>query len=662
MDGLRINLLGPLEMESSGVAMSVPFGKRRILLAAMAIRCGNTVDANYLIDALWDEDPPPSARTTLRGHVKRLRKFLEHFTGGSDHLIQSVSPGYALRLPTDSVDLHRFRNLWAKAVAARERAEQRTLLRAALALWRGPALADVGCEVLARDLGPAIEEERIQALHRLLELDLQEGRHHEVITASHELLALHPLQELFWQQLIRALSGSGRVAEAFEQYERVRNLLADTLGTSPGPVLQAMHRQLLRADQEAAPIGPADAQTAPIEVKSRKPTAVPLLDVPHQIPSDVGRFVGRDSELDTIGDLLDEASGAAAPLIVEGQAGIGKTATVVHWAQRNRGRFTEGQLYLNLRGFHPRDLIPPSAALAVLLRGLGVPEEAIPATTAERSALLRSRTAGRRLLVVLDNARDSAHVRPLLPAQTCSTVITSRQRLGGLVAREGASRLNIAPLNSTQSVELLAAALGRNPLDSERTAIREIIEWCAGVPLALRLLAERASRGGSVSLVEIAAALRDDETRLDLLDTSDDEISSLRGALSRSYDVLSVAQSALFRLLGTQPALVIDVDLAARLTRIGRQDAGRLLEGLVAVRLVDPVGRTRYRLPPLTHSFAAELAQAESGQAVVSAGGPDWPVGVASRGPLSLLAAPLAFHAEPASPGRHSTPTGDLWR
>lgn len=583
------------------------------------MRCGRAVSVDSLIDSLWDCSPPLSAPTTLRGHVKRLRKLLRTLSGGEE-IIESVAHGYRLRADPGIVDLLRFRQLCAAASAAEDPGEEKALLSESLGLWRGPALCDLDSEALLRDLGPVLEEERIQMLQRLVEFDLQEGRYRQAITAAHRLTTDHPFQERFWEQLILALSKAGRTAEALGQFQRVRTLLSEELGVLPGPVLQDLHQQLLTQNAaEALPRRPYPRHAG--ESLPRPPsTVVPLTrEIPCQTPPDIGHLVGRARTLETLDRLLTLDRATLPPVVVEGAAGIGKTAIAAHWAHRVRDSFPDGQLYLNLRGFHHEAPVHQYDALARLLRGLGATDECIPADLADRSALLRSLTAGKRLLVVLDNARDCAQVRLLLPAQSCVTLVTSRQQLRGLVARDGAQRLKLPALNATESIELLAAVLGREQIDATPQAASEIAQWCSGIPLALRLLAEPLTRCPAMSLAYLAQCLRDERGRLDLLETGDDETSSLRAALACSYRVLTPPGASMFRTLGRQPKLAFTVDCAAELAGTDRRAATKLLDGLVAAHLIEQHDLANYRILPLTLTFAAELARTQQSDPIARA-------------------------------------------
>jgi DNA-binding SARP family transcriptional activator len=598
MSRLRINLLGPVEIEVAGAGRAIASAKERTLLAALAVRCGQIASADHLIDVLWGQEPPPSARTTLRGYIRRLRRRLDHVDQGPQHsYVRTVPPGYLLDLPLGSVDLHRFRDLRNQAVAASDLARQHVLLIEASDLWRGRALDGVDSDLLTQDPGMAIEEERVQVLHRLLQHDHDDGRYDEVITAGYAFLAENPLQEQVWVRLIDAFKAAGRTAEALAHYERARTVLADELGADPCPELQDLHRQLLSGGRDRPGRAPR-ITSGELPAQVRRP-----------MPRVAHPFVGRDRELEVLDDLLHRKS--TAPVVVEGAAGIGKTATVTPWACGSgaRAAFPDGQLYLDLQGFHPqRAAVSEDRALAALLRGAGVAEDAVAGSGGERSALFRGITAGKRMLVVLDNARDSDHVRPLLPAPSCLVVATSRRQLRGLVTGEGAVRLAVRPLSREQSVELLAAALGGRWLDVASAPVNEILNWCAGVPLALRLVAERAGRDDPLRLDVVADHLRDDRGRLGLLDTGDDQHSSLRSALAQSHGVLTEAGSTLFRALGARSESVVDIGTASRLAGTGPDDAGRLLDMLASVHLIDPAGPGRFRMLPTTQAYAAELA------------------------------------------------------
>ncbi|MGR3935388.1 BTAD domain-containing putative transcriptional regulator [Streptomyces sp. BRA346] len=610
MSTIRINLLGAFEAVADDGRPLVPTGKQRTLLAALAVRCGRPVSTDVLIDTLWDGDPPPSARTTLRGTVRRLRRALGQPRADAACAVRSTPNGYQLDLDADAVDLHLFRRLRAEAADARGTGREPELLRRALGLWRGEALCDVASDALRGDLTAAVEEERIQTTQRLMELETHAGQYERVITAARRLIAEHPLQERFREQLVRALEGAGRRPEALNEYERARVLLADELGVSPGAGLQRLYRRLLTdAEPDAepepgagcAPVAEADAVPGP-EGGAARPAGA----VPRQVPLGIPGFTGRASALATLDSLLRAGADTAPPVVIEGAAGMGKSALAVHWAHRAADHFPDGQLYLDLRGYEARPAVEPYDALASLLRGIGVPDAGIPDDTADRAALFRSRTADARLLVLLDNARDAEQVTELLPAQSCLVVVTSRRRLGGLVVRWGARRVGLGPLDDAEVAELLGDAVA----DPDRTVMAELARLTDGLPLAVRLLAEYARRCPGTPAAELAALLRDDRLRLDLLDSGDGRDPGLREAWRGSVLHLEPGARALFELLGTHPMPDMTVDEAASYTGAEWRRAYRDLESLAALHLVEPLDRFRYRLPALTCLFAREWAAA----------------------------------------------------
>ncbi|WP_421108807.1 BTAD domain-containing putative transcriptional regulator [Streptomyces sp. NEAU-S77] len=596
MSTIRINLLGAFEVVADDGRPLVPTGKQRTLLAALAVRCGRPVSTDVLIDTLWDGDPPPSARTTLRGTVRRLRRTLGDTDANEACAVRSMPNGYQLDLDADAVDLHLFRRLRAEAAGARGTGREPELLRRALGLWRGEALCDVESDALRGDLTAAVEEERVQTTQRLMELETHAGQYERVITEARRLIAEHPLQERFREQLVRALDGAGRRPEALAEYERARVLLADELGVSPGAGLQRLYRRLLTDDEPERPT----AKTAGAAEDGGSAA------VPRQVPLDVPGFTGRASALATLDALLRAGADTVPPVVIEGAAGMGKSALAVHWAHRAAAHFPDGQLYLDLRGYEARPAVEPYDALASLLRGIGVPDAGIPDDTADRAALFRSRTAGKRLLVLLDNARDAEQVTELLPAQSCLVVVTSRRRLRGLVVRWGARRVGLGPLDDAAVAELLGDAVA----DPDRAVTAELARLTGGMPLAVRLLAEYAQRCPGTPAAELAALLRDDRLRLDLLDSGDGQDPGLREAWRSSVLHLEPGARALFELLGTHPMPDMTVDEAASYTGGEWQQAYRDLESLAALHLVDPLDRFRYRLPALTCLFARELAAA----------------------------------------------------
>ena len=439
-------ILGPLLVHDGETQVDLPKGRQRALLTALLLHAGHPVPADALAEVVWDGAPPPSAAITLRSYILRLRRGLGPRAGTR---LVTQHPGYLLAATEDEVDVLRFRRLCRDGgTALREGAWERAdgLLGEALALWRDAPLTDIPCESLRRDEGQDLEVLRLQAEEWRIGAALHLGRHDELVPGLQSLAARHPLRERFHHQLMLALYRCGRQAEALAAYQRARDVLVEELGTEPGPDLRGLHQRILSADPVLALV---DAPSAGV---ASTPTAVP-----REIPARVRHFTGRGDELAALTRLLDR-SGEQAPEAVVisaigGTAGVGKTALAVHWAHQAAGRFPDGQLYVNLRGYDPGQPMAAADALAGFLLSLGVPGNDIPPGEDRRAARYRSLLAGKRMLLVLDNARSADQVRSLLPGTgACAVLVTSRDALAGLVARDGATRLDLHVLSPGDAV------------------------------------------------------------------------------------------------------------------------------------------------------------------------------------------------------------------
>ncbi|MGC7097423.1 BTAD domain-containing putative transcriptional regulator [Amycolatopsis lurida] len=470
----RVRLLGTFEIErtdESDEIIAMPAGRLRALFSALALRPGRPVSMTEIADRLWDDEPPPGARTTIRGYIKRLRRLLD--VPAEPSVISSGQHGYRLEVDPEHIDLHRFRALLTRAAAATGTDDEPALLREALALWRGPAFCDVSSASLHREVVPALHEQYHEAVHRRIECDLATGAPADVIAELRHLVSENPLREGFWAQLMRALHDAGRPAEALAAYERCRTVLAENLGADPGARLRELHRRILTDGPEAA---------------------VPLVR-PHQLPPEVPRFVGRERELSR----LDEQR--SAPVVISGPPGVGKTALVARWGRRHQDRFPDGELYVDLTGLSTLE------ALEILLAGIGGPAR-LPSGVNARSALFRTLLAGRRMLLVLDNALSAEQVRPLLPGGAHVVLITSVDTLPGLTTSAGAELLELAPLSADEASALLGELLGSRRRAVESKGLIELAGVCSGLPLTLRVAAEHADRNPGLSLAEYAAVLR----------------------------------------------------------------------------------------------------------------------------------------------------------
>ncbi len=603
---LEFGLLGSLLIRCDGQTVPLPRGKERTLLAVLLLHAGQVVSVDYLTQALWDSSPPRTAAATLKNYVKRLRMALGE-AGRSR--ICTLSPGYAIRIEPGELDITRFQGLTEAAkVAAAAGAWDLAAghAREALVLWRGEPLADIDSELLAAREVPRLAELWLHAAEARIDADLHLGRHADVIGELIQLSAAHPHRERLHALLMLALYRAGRQADALAAYQRVRDLLNDELGVEPGAILKSLHQQILAAD-------PVLAAPEPAQVPRTRSAKF----VPRELPALARHFIGRSPELATLTAMLDSpdqaSQGVAAIAAIGGTAGVGKTALAVRWAHEVAERFPDGQLYVNLRGYDPDEPVPAADALTIILRTLGVPGHDIPATEDERAARYRSLLAARRILVVIDNAATAEHVRPLLPAsQDCMVVVTSRDSLTGLVARDGAVRLELDRLCLAAALELLRALIGGR-VDAEPAAAAVLAELCERLPLALRVAAELAAFRSDVTLAELAAEMAREHGRLHVLDADGDPRSSLRAVLSWSYRYLDSGTAQMFRLLSLHPGPSVDSYAAAALAGCAPRLASHRLGQLARAHLIQATGRDLYVMHDLLRAYASDLAAEHDG-------------------------------------------------
>ena len=590
MADLRIQVLGPTALWRAGDRLDLGPAGRRAAFGLLVLASSQALSVREIAAGLWlERPPPPTAENVIQTYVKHLRRLLEpdRPRRAASTVLRRVGDGYTLHLPVEAVDVLRFRRLVAAATAAQrcgrfENAAES--LSEALALWQGPPLADIPA-LAGHPKIVALAEERNAALARYGEVMLAAGRAADGLPALEEAAAAQPLNEAWQARLIRAYQATGRRSLAFATFHGVRRRLAEDLGVDPGPELTDAHSALLHSGESP------DAAIA----------------VPAQLPADTRTFVGRAAELSQLDHLL-AGPDPSAVVVVSGAPGIGKTALAVHWVHRIAPRFPDGQLYLNLRGFDPDGIVvEPNEVIWRILDALGVPAERIPATVDGRAALYRSLLAGRRMLIVLDNARDVAQVRPLLPgAPGCTVLITARHQLAGLIAAEGAQPLTLGPLAAAEAQELLVRRVGRARTAAEPGAVHEIVERCAGLPLALVIIAARAALNGTQPLGALADQVRRNRDRLDALTTGDPG-TDLRAVFSWSYDALTPAAARLFGLLGLHAGPDISVPAAASLAALTTGRVRGLLTELVRAGLATEPTVGRYCLHDLVRTYAADV-------------------------------------------------------
>ncbi|MFE0255398.1 BTAD domain-containing putative transcriptional regulator [Streptomyces sp. NPDC059010] len=622
---MEFRLLGPVQAWADDEEIDLGRPRQRCVLAVLLMEANRVVPIETLIDRVWGDDPPASVRNVIYGYVGRLKTALRQAdtAAATGVRLDRTQGGYTLRTPTERVDLHRFRELVGRARAQEAADDDRTaeLLLDALELWHGDPLTGL-TGAWAQTTRDRLESERVVTLLQLHEVQLRRGRHAEILPRLRELAAAHPLDERMAGQLLTALYRCGLQAEALLHYDGIRKRLAEDLGVDPAPDLQTLYHLILDNDPAAAAPAPANRRVSP-DADSTPP-------VPAELPHDTPGFAGRTDELARLHGLLppeqgrgqgEARQGEARPAppstvvisAIGGAAGIGKTALAVHWAHRVRARFPDGQLYVNLHGFdHDRPPLGPGEALELLLRSLGLPASEIPLNAEAQGRLYRTLLADRRLLVLLDNAASAEQVRPLLPGSpSCCVVVTSRNRLGDLVARDGAHALPLDLLLPAEARALLSEALGADRLSAEPPAVADdLIRLCGSLPLALRLAAARLAGDPGLRLSDLVAEMTEGD-RLAALAPDDTDGAPLRTAFSASYGVLSPAARRLFRLLGLFPGLEFTVEAAAALADVPLQQARRLIGALAAAHLIEPATAGRYRFHDLLREYAQERARAE---------------------------------------------------
>jgi len=599
LDGgaVEFRLLGPVELHTTAGSVDLGTPRERYVLAVLAADAGRLVPIGTLIERVWGPDAPAGARATLRVYLAHIRKVLDKANADSDRPAAVVRrPGcYLLDVDADQVDLHRFRQLVARARDAEGGDQRAALLREALDLPGGEPLADLSGDWAER-IRSAWSREYLDTVLAWARAALGLGEGRSAVGLLAELTDRHPLNESLAAALMRALHAAGRGSEALKHYADVQARLVDELGTDPGAELQAVHQDILRE----TPAQPARRAASPAIV-------------PAQLPPDVASFVGRRQHLDRLDALLTEAletGGATAPVItaIVGSAGVGKTALAVHWAHRVAGRFPDGQLYVNLRGFDPSgQMMDQATAVRRFLDAFHVPPRRVPADPDAQAALYRSMLTGKRMLLVLDNARDSAQVRPLLPGVPgCLAIVTSRNQLTGLIAAHDAHPVALDLLTLDEARQLLARRLGTERVATDPDAVAEIITSCARLPLALTLIAAHAALRPDFALRALADELRDAHHRWQTL-TGDDPSTDVRAVFSWSYRALTPDSARLFRLLGLYPGPDLTAPAAASLTAMPIERVRSLLAELTTTNLVIESTPGRYLLHDLLRAYATDL-------------------------------------------------------
>jgi DNA-binding SARP family transcriptional activator len=631
---LWFTVLGPLRVWRGGIELDLGTPQQRELLASLLLREGSQVSVRELSNVLWGSAMPDTAAAVIRTYVARLRRELDgRPVGRQDSVIATVQGGYRLVYRPDSFDLAVFRREVSTADEARKARDPRRAaehLRTALALWHDKPLAGLLGEHASAERA-RLELLRLGALSRWFELELELGSHAAVIPELTHLVGQHPLDEHLHELLMLALYRSGRQAQALAIYRNVQEVLAEELGVDPGPALQRMYGRILQADPGLL-VTTAEAGTLDDAEQDREPEPARVVTVVDRAPDITGRqptaptrlpprltvFAGRGRELAAAHEMLADPDAQPGTVVVSGMAGVGKTTFAVHWARQIARHFPDGQFYLNLRGFAPDgDLVDALKAVRTVLEFLDLRPGSVPDDLDAAVALYRGLLAERRVLLLLDNARLAAQVRPLLPDSSGSlAVVTSRNRLAGLHILDGARSIILEPLPVAQARELMVRRIGGQRVADEPEVVQEIIDRCGRLPLALSIVAAHCTVHPHFTLDAATTALRGDlglertATSLDALSLHEaDEYVDPRHVFSWSYHTLSPPVARLFRLAALHPGPDMSIAALASVTGLSRQSTLSHLAELTNAHLLTESAPGRYEFHDLLRAYADELKQ-----------------------------------------------------
>ncbi len=577
--------------------------QQRAVLAALLVDAARPVPLEELAVRVWDR-PPKGARSALYSHVSRLRGLLDSADSQQIRL-ERLGTGYAVHIPRDRVDVLHFQDLLREGNQAEQEHRRAAALGEALRLWHGTPLAGLDT-VWAGNVRRSWELQRITAAATWAAAEFDLGRSDLVVSQLTTILPTAPLAEALVHELMRALCATGRTAEALDWFDRTRKYLAQELGADPGKALQELHTAIL--------LGKATGPTRPA---GGSPATRPQNAPPAQLPAYAPGFTGRLDHLRRLDQFLDAGQRA---IVISGAAGVGKTTLAAHWSHHVRDRFPDGQLYVNLHGFSGQVPMQPLEALARFLRALGIPPPNVPTDVDDASALFRTLVADKRVLVLLDNAASADQVRPLLLGSAhCLVLVTSRNRLSRLVARDGARRLSLDVMTEAEAVELLSGLLSEAG-EGEDWVLRDLAAACGRLPLALRISAANLSDQPNQRLADYVKTLYTGD-RLTALAASDDDQIAVQTAFDMSYQALPETARRLFGMVGSFTGPDFATEAAAALTGLSHEDAARALDQLVAMHMIQAVSDNRYTFHDLLRLYAqrrcaTEVADTERRQAL----------------------------------------------
>jgi DNA-binding SARP family transcriptional activator/tetratricopeptide (TPR) repeat protein len=602
---LALRILGPLELIAGDRALKIGGPREHVVLAALATRVNRVTSFDWLMDAVWAQDPPHTARGQIQSSISALRKLFTD--AGLPDAIETHPSGYLLKLSESDLDAERFTKLVATAhrlIAERQTAEAAATLRAALNLWRGPAMDGVQSDSVRR-AASVLDDARMTATEERVRLDLDLGKHEELIGELQTLIADHPWRERLYGSLMLALYRCGRQADALRVCRHARAILVEEMGIEPRQELRDLERAILNRDPAL------DLPAAPVRPRATERPGT----IPRQLPSSIADFIGREDHLADVKQVLaDErarSDGYAVPIIaISGRGGVGKSTLALRMAHELAGEFPDGHIYADLRGM--TDEKSTWGLLARIMRALGVSGSVIPDDMAERVEMYRSRVAGKRLLIVLDDVTSEEQVLPLLPGSaSCAVIVTSRARLVGLPA---ARQVDVGTFDATTSMELLARIVGWPRLRAEPPAAAQLVNYCGGLPLALRIAGARLASRPQWRIAELTRRLKSEVRRLDELSHRGLEV---RSSIALTYRSLPEQAQRLFRLSAIVKAPDFPSWTAAALLDVDLMQAEDTLERLVDVRMLDTKrcadGQLRYGLHDLIRVYAQErLLESES--------------------------------------------------